>query len=367
MRKRGTLIGLGLSAAVLIVAGCGAGEGSSGAAAAQTAATDNAGASQRVVNVEVLVATEEPFADRVAVTGEVQAERDVMVAAEESGVIRQILVEKGARLEAGQAIARIDDRLLSAQHDQAVAEADLAKETYERQRRLWERDSIGSELAYLRAKYGAETAAANARVLATRLERTVIRAPIAGVLDARLIEVGTTVSAGTPVARVIDAEPLKVLAGVPERYAGTVRPGAAVTVAFDNGSVVQSRASFVGTAIDSDSRTFPVEVMVANPGGRLKPGMVANLRIASGSISGSLLVPRDAVLRAQSGYMVYVATERDGALVAETRAVVTGSGSEGRVVIREGLAAGDRVIVVGQHQVAAGDRVRITATREVGS
>jgi RND family efflux transporter MFP subunit len=361
------MIGLSLAAALLVVVGCGAGEGSNGAAAAQTATGDNGGVPQRVVNVEVQVASPESYAERIAVTGEVQAERDVMVTAEESGVIRRIMVEKGERLAAGQAIAKIDDRLLSAQHDQAVAEMQLARETYERQRRLWEQDSIGSELAYLRAKYGAETAEANARVLATRLERTEIRAPIAGVLDARLIELGSTVSAGAPVARVIDAEPLKVLAGVPERYAGTVRPGAAVSIAFDNGSTVDSRASFVGTAIDSESRTFPVEVLVPNPGGRLKPGMVANLRIASGTASPSILVPRDAVLRAQSGYIVYVVTERAGALVAESRPVVTGSGNEGRVVIREGVTAGDQVVVVGQHQVAAGDRVRITAKREVGS
>lgn len=366
MSTRGTGNGLSVVAAVLIIAGCGAGEGSDGTAAAQTAGPANATAPQRVVNVEVQVAREEPFADRLTVTGEVRADRDVMVAAEESGVIRQILVDKGARVAEGQALAKIDDRVLSAQHDQAVAEAELAKETYERQRRLWEQDSIGSELAYLRARYGAETAAANARVLATRLERTEIRAPIAGVLDDRLIEVGSTVTVGTPVARVIDAEPLKVLAGVPERYAGMVRPGAAVTIAFDNGRTAEVRASFVGTAIDTDSRTFPVEVMVSNPGGALKPGMVANLRIASGSVVPSILVPRDAVLRAQSGYIVYVVTERDGSLVAESRPVVTGSGNEGRVVIRSGVSAGDQVIVVGQHQVAAGDRVRIT-TREVGS
>jgi RND family efflux transporter MFP subunit len=354
MVRRYLLVGV-----AVVSGGCRMGEATSGrAAAAQPGDTGRAGA--RIVNVETVSVAPEPFADVVTVTGTVAPDRDVVVASEESGVIRSVFVEKGARVAADQPIVKIDDRLLQAQYDQAVAEAKLARETYERQRRLWEEDSIGSELAYLRAKYGAETAEANARVLATRLERTTVRAPIAGVLDDRLVEVGSTVTPGSPVARVIDADPLEVSAGVPERYAGDIRPGARAVVAFDNGVEVDGRASYVGTSIDEQNRTFPVEVVLPNTGGKIKPGMVANVRVARAGIVQAILVPREAVQRGESGYFVYVAVQRDGRWVAESRLVRTGSGDGRRVVIEDGLSAGEQVISVGYQQVTAGDHVRIT-------
>lgn len=360
MTNRHAVLGVMLVVAMLpAVSGCNAGQAQGESAAADTAETN-----ARVVNVETIEVQAEPFADRVDATGQVMANRDVVVASEESGVVRNILVEKGTRVSAGQPIVRIDDRLLRAQYDQAVSEAALARETYERQRRLWEEDSIGSELAFLRAKYAAETAAANARALETRLERTTIRAPIEGVLDARLVEIGSTLSPGSPVARIVDADPLKVIAGVPERYAGEVRTGARAIVSFDNGRTVEARASFVGTAIDDQSRTFPIEVVVQNEGGNLKPGMVANVRVARGTQHDAILVPRDAVMRVQSGYIVYVATERDGQWIAEARAVATGSGDAGRVVITDGLVAGEQVIVAGQQQVAGGDLIRVQRREE---
>jgi RND family efflux transporter MFP subunit len=298
----------------------------------------------------------------ITVTGSVQADRDVVVASEESGVIREVFLDRGARLEAGQPIARIDDELLRAQHDQAESEAKLARETWERQRRLWEEDSIGSELAYLRSKYGAETADASARVLAARLERTVVRAPISGVLDDRYVEVGSTVAPGVRVARVIDVDPLSVVAGVAERYAGEIGPRSTAVVSFDSGLELAGRIKYVSTALDDQSRTFAVEVVISNREGVLKPGMVARVRLSRGEQQEAILVPREAVLRAESGYIVFVVASSDGQTRARARPVVLGPGDGSRVVIKEGLAPGERVIVVGQQQVTAGDRIEVEAT-----
>jgi membrane fusion protein, multidrug efflux system len=318
-------------------------------------------AAQRVVNVEVLEVALESFEDQIGITGSVEAERDVTVAAEESGVIRQIFVEKGQSVRAGQAIAKIDDRVLRAQHDQASSEAALARETYERQRRLWEEDRIGSEMNYLRARYGAETAEANARMLAARLDRTTVRAPISGVLDARTVEVGSMVAPGAPVARIIDVDTLKVSGGVPERYAGEIRPGSAALVTFDNmgGREFTARTRFVGASVNEQNRTFPVEVAIPNAGGAIKPGMVARVRLARGGARQVVLVPREAVMRTESGYIVFIVREEAGREISEARPVVTGSGAGGRVVVESGLEPGDRIVVVGQNQVANGDIVEI--------
>lgn len=351
-------------ALVISTAACG-----SNAGGAQPAADSAAGVNERVVNVEILEVTLEAFEDQVGITGTVEAERDVTVSAEESGVVRELFVPKGRTVRAGQPIARIDDSVLRAQHDQAVAEASLARETFERQRRLWEDEQIGSEMNYLRAKYGAETAEANARMLAARMQRTIVRAPISGVLETRMVEVGTMVAPGAAVARIIDVATLKVSGGVPERYAGEIRTGTAAGVMFDNlpGREFAGRTRFVGSAVSEQNRTFLVEVSVPNTGGMLKPGMVARVRLARGAAREATLVPREAVLRTESGYIVFVVRDRDGRLVAESVPVVTGSGSANRVVVESGLESGDRIVVVGQHQVTNGDVVRIVGGVSEGS
>lgn len=321
---------------------------------------DSADASTRVVDVQTIEVQPRPFTEYVTLTGDVRADREVVVAAEEAGVIRAVHVEKGARVSEGQPIAKIDDSVLRAQYQQAASEAQLAKETWERQRRLWETDSIGSEIAYLRARYGAETADASARALQARLEKTVIRAPITGTLDDRMVEVGSTVIPGAAVARIVDADPLKVRAGIPERFAGDFRVGNTATLTFDHmpGRTVQGRLTFVGTAVDDQSRTFPVEIALANSGGLLKPGMVARVQAPRRTLTDALVVPRDAVLRASEGYVVYVVRTEGGHAIVEARPVTTGPGASGQVVIETGLEPGERVVVVGQQRLANGDRVR---------
>jgi membrane fusion protein, multidrug efflux system len=339
------------TAMVLGGVGCAGGEASEvGDASAPTG---------RVVSVEVLEVRPQSFTDFVQVVATVEPNRDVTVSAEESGTIRQLLVDKGSFVQAGQPIARIDDRVLRPQAEQAASEAALAQETYERQRRLWEEDGVGTEMAYLRARYGAQTADAGARVLRERLERTVVRAPIAGLLDSRSVEVGTLVSPGTPIARIIDAGTVRISGGVPERFSGQIQRGTPVEVGFDgmSGELFSGTVGFVGASVDPSSRTFPIEVVVPNPRYVLKPGLIANIRLARETLPEAIVVPQEAVLRVEDGYMVYVVGGSEEEPTAESRSVTLGPIQANRVVVTSGLEAGERIVVVGQSRVARGDRL----------
>jgi membrane fusion protein (multidrug efflux system) len=315
----------------------------------------------RVVNVEVMTAEPSSFTEYVRVTGEVEALNDVVLSAEEGGVIREFYAEKGAMVEEGQPVAKIDDAVLAAQVREARAAAELAREQYERQRAVWEESRVGSEIALLQARSQAEAAAARLAALEARLEKTVIRSPVKGVLDERYLEVGEMAAPGAPVVRVVAAHKLKVSAGVPERFAPDLRRGAEVRVTFDvlPGREFAAKVSFVGASVDSRSRTFPVEVMLDNPGGVIKPRMVANLQIVRRRLEGVLVVPQSAVTRSEDGYQLFVAEERDGVLYAIARRVTLGPSHEDLVVISDGLAPGERVITVGARLVDQGSRIRI--------
>jgi RND family efflux transporter MFP subunit len=317
----------------------------------------------RIINVEVTTVGPETFVERIRLTGTVEANRDVTISAEESGTIVELLVEKGQRVAAGDPILRIDDRLLRAQFQEAEARAALAAETWQRRKRLWEEDRVGSELAYLEARYGADQAAANLAALERRLARTVVTAPIEGILDDRMVELGTLVSPGTQVARIVDLNPVKVVAGVPERYAADVRRGAEALVGFDvlPDEDFEGRVGFVGSAVDARNRTFPIELVLPNPGGVVKPEMVASISVVRRSFDNAIVVDQDAIVRKADGYAVFVVEGPPDAPTARVRPVDVGASQGDRVVIRSGLMAGERLVVVGQQQVADGDRVRIVS------
>jgi RND family efflux transporter MFP subunit len=314
----------------------------------------------KTVNVEVLNIETAEFTSYIRLTAAVEAYEDVVVSSQESGVIERIIADKGSSVRAGQPIAKIDDEILSAQVDESRASASLAGERYERQRQLWEDEGIGSEIAFLQTKFEAQSADARLAFLEARLARHTIKSPITGLLDDRYVDVGEIVAPGTPVARVLTVDRLKVVGGVPERFGPYVREGGAAILDFDvlPGASIEGTIAFVGAAVDPQNRTFPIEILLDNPGGRLKPQMVANVRVATEQLQGVIVVPQDVVMRTEDGYQVFVVADGPGGTLAEARAVALGPSFENEVVISSGLFEGDRIIVTGHQMVDAGDRVR---------
>jgi len=320
----------------------------------------------RVINVETELIVAQDFLEDIRLTSAVLANQDVTLSAEESGVIREVFVDKGARVSRGDPLAKIDDRVLAAQVAQARAAASLASQTWDRRKRLWEEDKAGSEIAYLESKFAAEQSAAILSGLEERLARTVIRAPFAGVLEERHVEVGSMVNPGESIGRLVDLDPVKVMAGVPERYATEVHVGATATLFFDvlGDEEFSSPIRFVGSTVDPQTRTFLVEVQLPNPNGEIKPQMVARMSITRREVSSAIVVPQDALIRVEDGYVAFVVSDRNDGTVAEVRPVVLGPTRRNMVVIESGIEAGERLIVVGQKSVADGDRVSVVAERE---
>jgi RND family efflux transporter MFP subunit len=315
----------------------------------------------KIVNVEVAAITAGEFTSFVRITGEAEAENDITVSAEEGGKLVRFFAEKGERVSRGAAIAKIDDEILRAQVDEARASADLDRERYLRQKQVWEEERIGSEITYLQTKAQAEQANARLSLLQARLDRTTIRSPVAGILDDRYVDAGEVVSPGTRVARVVDIGRLKITGGVPERFGPFIQAGGAAVIMFDvlSGREFDGTIGYVGAAVDPQSRTFPIEILMANPDGAVKPQMIANVRVATDRLEDVVVVPQEVVLRTELGYQVFVVAERDGSRLAEARPVVLGPSFENRVVIESGLEPGDLLVTRGHQLVDPGDHVRV--------
>ena len=318
----------------------------------------------RVINVEISTVKIRDFVERISLTGTVVAGQDVTLSAQESGVIRRVVVDKGATVSVGEPLLEVDDAVLRSQVEEATAQASLASETWERRKRLYEEDQVGSELAYLEAKYTAEQMSARLATLQTRLGRTVIRAPIDGVLEDRLVEVGVMVNVGTNVARIVSLDPVKVVAGVPERYARDVIVGASATTVFDFLDLSsEGTISYVGATVNARNRTFLIELVMPNPDGLIKPQMVANVGLVRQTVEDAIVIPQEALVRVEDGYVVFVVEGDGDDAVVLSRAVELGASQRNEVVIEAGLSAGERLIVVGQQQVTAGDRINVVGMR----
>ncbi|MBI2401421.1 MAG: efflux RND transporter periplasmic adaptor subunit [Gemmatimonadetes bacterium] len=293
------------------VAGCRPADG-------ETANEQTTAETARTVNVEVVAVAPGPFVEYIRATGEVEALSDVTLSAEESGVVREFYVAKGAWVRQGEAIAKIDDAVLKAQVEEARAATRLAQEQYDRQRRVWEESKVGSEIGLLQSRSQSEAAAARLAALESRLERTVIRSPVSGVFDEKDIEVGEMAMPGARVGRVVATHRLKVSAGMPERFAPDLKRGAAARITFDvfPGREFQGAVGFVGSTVDPENRTFPVEILLDNPQRLIKPRMVANVQVMRARLDNVIVVPQDVVVRTEAGYQVFVVAERDGKLVA---------------------------------------------------
>ena len=332
-----------------------------------------------------MVVSSQPFEDTAELTGQVEAPEDARLAAESGGVLTYLAplgtsVRRGARVastdatlaQAGVAQARAAVQAAEAQVQAAQAQLDLAEDQYRRQEPLF-RDSIISSLEFQgvqsqRASARAQVAAAQAQVAQaqaalrqaqTQASNARVTAPFSGTVEAHLAERGEFVAPGTPVVRLVSGGGVKVTAGVPERYAGDVEIGTPVRVTPNAAGAepLSGRVTFVGRAVDAQSRTFPIEVSLPSGASALRPEMVVRLAVSRGVVGNALSVPLHAIERDERGPGVYVVSDRDDGLVVERRAVELGSSSSGRTVVTSGLSVGDRVITSGG--VTEGDRVRI--------
>ena len=130
--------------------------------------------------------------------------------------------------------------------------------------------------------------------------------------------------------------------------------------------VYEAPIRYVGSTVDPQNRTFSIEVEVPNETGDIKPQMVANMSLTRREVGEALVVPQDALVRVEDGYIVYVVADGPGGTVAEARPVELGPARRNLVVIESGVSVGERLIVVGHKSVAEGDRVNVVQGRSGG-
>ena len=306
--------------------------------------------------VEVAVAFRHTVIDAILSTGQVEAVQSIELRPEVEGRLAEILAREGTEVAQGTPLFKVDDAELKAQVARLEAERDLAEQALSRTRELITRNA-SSEADLEQAEANARSARAQLELQQVRLDRTVVRAPFAGVVGQRLVSLGDYVTSATRLTTLQTVDPQRATFQVPERYAERLEEGQRVT--FRVASVNQDFAGvvdFVDPAVELPARTITVKARVPNRGRDLKPGMFIEVRLATETRAEAVLVPEDAILPLQTA--TYVWQVVDG--VANRVEVGLGVRIPGFVEVLSGIAAGDTVVVGGLERLAPGAPVAAT-------
>jgi membrane fusion protein (multidrug efflux system) len=319
---------------------------------AKSAAPGGGGGGMPPMPVEVAAAIRDTVVDAIQATGQIEAVQSVELRPEVEGRIVDILVREGQSVDAGTGLFKVDDTELKAQVARAEADRDLAQRALERTKQLMAQNaSSQSDLEKADATY--RGAQASYDLLKTRLDRTVVRAPFAGVIGRRLVSIGTYVNSQTPLITLQSVNPQHAAFQVPERYADRLRRGQLVSfqVAALPGKNFSGEVVFVDPVVELPGRTILIKARVPNPEGRLQAGMFIEARLATDIRPNAVVVPEDAILPLQGSTFVWVV--KDGK--ADRRQVSLGVRTAGWAEIQGGgIDAGDQVVVGGAERLFPG-------------
>lgn len=275
------------------------------------------------------------------------------VKAETHGRIVELLIERGARVERDQTIARLAPEDRPARLTEAEALYEQRRIEYLAAESL-SKKGFRAETQLAGAKAAMEAAAAAVRTAKVDLANTEIRAPFDGLVDDRMTDRGDFVEKGDVIARIIDLDPILVVARVSERDVGRLEPGIDGRARLVTGREVTGRLRFVGAMADPATRTFRVELEVANPAGRIPDGITAELRIPLEQDMAHLVSP--AILTLTDEGVIGVKTvEADGTVGFHPVRILD---SSPRGMWLAGLPEQVTFITVGQEFVTVGQRVR---------
>ena len=311
-------------------------------------------AKETAVSVSTLTAHLTSTADMVHLPALVAANVDAMLSAEKAGRIVEIKVDRGDRVEQGQLLLQIDDRIWQANLKQASSAAEDARKNHERFKQLQASGAVAeSEFDHIEKAYiQAEAMAIEATI---NIEQCRVVSPIAGIVNERLVEVGEYVQPGAPVFQVVDTSTVKIILQIPEKDVYATRPGDTLpfTVQPLPNHTLKGVVSFVATQADGRNNAFRTEVVVDNPDGTLRPGMIARVEFKRGENRNMVSLPMSAVLPSKGDHIVYLA--KDGQAVR--RKVQIETITRKRALISKGLEEGDQVIIEGNRTLSDGQRV----------
>lgn len=316
--------------------------------------------------VTTAVAQRVTWPSTLEVIGTAQAIQGVTVSADLPGLVSNINFESGRTVHAGDVLVELDTREEKAELAAAESDRDLAKINYGREQQLVnegvvprsEYDNSFAQMKSTEAKVG--------QIQAT-IQRKTIRAPFTGVLGIRQINLGQYLAAGQAIVPLQSVNPIYVNFGVPQQSAPETTVGRRLNVRCDDlpGVELTGRVTAVDSVVNESTRNIQIQATLANPQGKLRPGMYVQVQVSLGASRQVIVLPASAVNYAPYGDSVFVVTNMQDPKTGKTyrgvrQQVVRVDGSRGdQVAIVSGLNPGDEVVTSGVFKLRNGAPVQV--------
>lgn len=301
------------------------------------------GGDKKPAKVTGIVLKPQVFSDNLSLSGSIDANEQVEIRSEVSGIVENINFEEGTVVVKGQQLFKINDLELRAQLSQAKTKQTLASENERRARLLLQKEAISQE-EYDIASADFRSARAQTQLIQAQIAKTSVKAPFSGKIGLRSISKGTYVTPTTVIANLVNTNQVKITFSIPEKYATQMKVNTLLSFTVA-GSKEQFSAKIyaIEPGIEVATRTLKMRAVAQNPNGKLIPGTFANVALPLEKINDALLVPTEALIPVQNGKKVFVSINGK----AKEVMVETGARTDKDVLVLTGLKPGDTVLTSG--------------------
>ncbi|HSJ11628.1 MAG TPA: efflux RND transporter periplasmic adaptor subunit, partial [Gillisia sp.] len=235
------------------------------------------GGAPQAVKVVGMVLQPQAFEDNLSLSGTLEANEQIELRSEISGIIENINFTEGAKVSKGQILFRVNDQEMRAQLAKVQTSQNLAAENERRAKLLLEKEAISQE-EYDMAQADYQSARAESQLIQAQLGKATVRAPFSGVIGLRYISQGTYVTPTTPIASLVNTDKLKITFSIPEKYSSQIKVNDNITFTTSNSPEEYTATIYaMEPGVDISTRTLKMRALADNKEGKLIPGSFANV------------------------------------------------------------------------------------------
>ena len=339
----------------------------------QTAIAEGAAFQPPPEAVTTIVAAEDEWPTTLSAIGTTVAVQGVTVSADLPGMVERILFESGQAVRQGDVLAVLDTKQEQAQLAALEAQRELARVTYERMQGLLN-ERVISQAEFDRATADFRQTDARVGELRAVIERKKIRAPFSGILGLRQVNLGQYLAGGGELVTLQSLSPIYANFAVPQQAAGQMTVGRTVRITTDQASGIQwtGRVTAIDSKVDEATRNIQVQATLANPDGKLRPGMFVQAEVTLGPRRSLVAVPASAISYAPYGDSVFVVADLkdpDGRVYRGVRQQVVklGPARGDQVSVESGIKPGEEIVTSGVFKLRNGAAVVVNNKVQPGN
>ena len=318
---------------------------------------DKAGKNKEIT-VGGMVLQSQTFKNTLELSGSIEANEQVEIRSEISGIVEGIFFNEGSTVSKGQLLFKVNDIELRAQLQQATTKGGLASENERRAKLLLEKEAISQE-EYDIARADYKLSQSQIQLIQAQISKTNVRAPFSGKIGLRSISAGTYITPSILIAKLVNTEKLKITFSIPEKYAAQMKSNTNLSFTVTGSTEKYSAKVYaIEPEVEIATRTLKIRAITENKSGKLYPGTFANVILPLDVITDAIIVPTEAIIPIQNGKKVFIAV---GGMAKEIK-VETATRTDSDVLVLSGLKAGDTLITSGVMSLKNEGLVKVNIT-----